>query len=348
MLQALFEYQSLISELYGMEFANSSLYDWGTSLGEAARMACRVTGRSHFLYAHFTKPERREALRTFAEPAGIKLGEVSQDLETGQVDLEDAKKKISQETAGVYVENPSYLGYLETRLDEIAALCHARGALLVVGASPISLGILKPPGEYGADIAVGEGQPLGNHMNYGGPMLGILAAKGERLLRNMPGRMIGMTTTKDGSQRAFCLALQTREQHIRREKATSNICSNVALCAVAAAIYLSLMGPSGLEAICKIALSRARHAIKRLSEVKGIRAPLFHAPHFNEFVVNFDGTGRLVADVYEGLLDRGIQGGRPAKDEFPELGESALYCFTEIHTIQEIDRLADAIGEIVG
>ncbi len=308
-------------------------------------MACRVTGRSEFLYTHFTKPERRDTLRTFTEPVGIRLQEIRHDLETGQVDLEDAKKNISDRTAGVYIENPSYLGPLETRAEELADICHKRGALLVVGAELISLGILKPPGEYEADIVVGDGQPLGNHMNYGGPMLGVLAAKGDRLLRNMPGRIIGMTTTRDGSQHAFCLALQTREQHIRREKATSNICSNVALCAIAAAIYLSLMGPSGLKAICEMAISHAHYAMKRLSDVEGVEAPLFHAPHFNEFTVNFGRTS--AEEVYRKLLEEGIHGGRSLRNEFPELGESALYCCTEVHAKEEIDRLAEIVEKVV-
>jgi len=347
MLQALFEYQSLIAELTGMEFANSSLYDWGSALGEAARMACRVTGRSEFLYTHFTKPERRDTLRTFTEPTGISLSEVGHDKETGQVDIEDAKAKISDRTAALYIENPNYLGPLETRAEELAQLCHDRGALFVVGAEPIGLGVLKPPGEYGADIVVGDGQPLGNHMNYGGPMLGILAARGERLLRQMPGRIIGMTTTKDGTQHAFCLALQTREQHIRREKATSNICSNVALCAVAAAIYLSLLGPSGLKAICEAEVSLAHYAMGRLSEVDGVRAPLFHAPHFNEFTVNFDNAPVTADELYRRLLDAGIHGGRPLKAGFPELGESVLYCITEVHSKDDVEKLAEAVEGIV-
>lgn len=342
MLQTLFEYQSLIAELTGMEYSNSSMYDWASALGEACRMACRITGRNEFLYPHYIKPERFETLKTFVEPAGIKLVEVKQDRKTGQLSLQDLEAKISEKTAGVYIENPSYLGFLETRPDAVAEMAHKKGALFLAGVEPISLGVLRPPGDYGADIVVGEGQPLGNHMNYGGPMLGILAARGERVLRNMPGRIIGMTTTLDGAQRAFCLALQTREQHIRREKATSNICSNVALCAVAAAVYLSLLGPNGLKRLCETILARARYAMKMMGKVKGVEAPAFEAPHFNEFTVRF--TGKRAADVNKQLFRKGIHGGRLLQ-EFPELGEAALYCVTEVHGKEEIDQLVSAMKE---
>jgi glycine dehydrogenase subunit 1 len=237
MLQSLFEYQSMICELTGMDFANSSMYDWASALGEAASMASRVTGRNEFLVPYYIHPERLSTLNAYAEPVGIKIIKIKQDLHSGQIDLSDLKKKISNKTAGVYIENPSYLGFLETQVDELSKISHEKGSLFIVGVDPISLGILKAPGDYGADIVVGEGQPLGNFMNYGGPLLGIFACKGDRLLRQMPGRIIGMTTTIDGKQKAYCMVLQTREQHIRREKATSNICSNEALCAVAGAVF---------------------------------------------------------------------------------------------------------------
>lgn len=347
MLQSLFEYQSMICELTGMDFANSSMYDWASALGEAARMASRVTGRNEFLVPSFIHPERLKTLETYAKPAGIEIIKIKQDLHTGQIDLSDLKKKISNKTAGVYIENPSYLGFLETQVDELSEISHRYGSLFIVGVDPISLGILKAPGDYGADIVIGEGQPLGNYMNFGGPLLGIFACKGNELLRQMPGRIIGMTTTIDGKQKAYCMVLQTREQHIRREKATSNICSNEALCAVAGAVYLSLLGPKGLKKLCMTILTKSHYAMKRLSEIKGVKVPFFDAPHFKEFVVNFDKTRKKVKEIHESLIKNGIQGGKILKEEFPELGESSLYCITEMHRKEDIDMLVEKLEKIL-
>jgi glycine dehydrogenase subunit 1 len=199
------------------------------------------------------------------------------------------ENKISDKTAAVYIENPSYLGFIEENVDEIGGLAHKHGALFIVGVDPTSLGILKPPGEYGADIVVGEAQPLGNPMNFGGPLLGIFACRDDlNLIRQMPGRIIGMTTTLDGSKQGFCMVLQTREQHIRREKATSNICSNEALCAVASAVYMALLGPKGLRELGETIMYRANYAMRLLSKINGVKAPIFKSVHFKEFTVNFD------------------------------------------------------------
>jgi len=347
MLQALFEYQSMICALTEMEFANCSLYDWASALGEAARMASRVTGKNEVIVPHYLHPERLATLRAYSEPAGIEIVEAQQDAETGQIIIADLEKKLSSKTAGVYIENPSYLGYVETEVEAIGDAAHRKGALFIVGVDPISLGIMKPPGEYGADIVIGEGQPLGNRMNFGGPLLGIFTCRGERLLRQMPGRVIGMTTTVDGSQRAYCMVLQTREQHIRREKATSNICSNEALCAVAAAVYLALLGPKGLNSLCKTILTKSQYAMKRLSEIKGLRTPVFDAPHFKEFTVNFERSGKTVQEIHQRLLRKRIHGGRIISQEFPELKETALYCVTEIHARRDIDMLAESLAEIL-
>ncbi len=348
MLQALWEYQSLICELTGMEVANCSMYDWASALGEAARMAARVTKRSRVLVPRLIHPERLEALRAYAEPAGIKIELVSYEPETGQLDLEDLKAKMGDDVAAVYVENPSYLGFIECRVKAIGEVAHDHGALYVVGVDPISLGILEAPGNYGADIVVGEGQPLGNHMNFGGPLLGIMACRADRrLIWQMPGRIIGLTVDAEG-RRAFCMALQAREQHIKRERASSNICTNEALCAVAAAAYLALLGPKGLRELCETILYRAHYAMRELDKLPGVRAPLFKAPHFKEFVVNFDATGLAVQEVHERLLEAGIHGGKPLTGEFPELGQSALYCVTEVHTKADIDALVGALKAILG
>jgi len=347
MLQAMFEYQSMVAELMGMECANSSLYDWATALGEAARMASRVTGRDEFVVPHYIQPDRLRTLETFSEPAGIRIVEVGQDRRTGAILDNDLQQKISSKTAGVYIENPSYLGFFQADAKRIGEIAREKGALFIIGADPISLGLFASPGELGADIAIGEGQPLGNHMNYGGPLLGLFACRGERLLRQIPGRLIGMTVTKDGSSKAFTMVLQTREQHIRREKATSNICTNEALCALAAAAYLSLMGPRGLERLDKIILGNSSYAMRELERLNGVKAPLFEAQHFKEFVVGFDGTGLSASHINAKLLQRGIQGGIPLHDQFPGLGQSALCCVTELHTRESLDRLVAATRAIL-
>jgi glycine dehydrogenase subunit 1 len=347
MLQSMFEYQSLICSLTEMDYANSSLYDWSTALGEAARMSVRVTGRGEFLVPHYIHPERLGTLKTYCEPAEIRIVELNQDRGTGAVDLSDLQRKISSRTAGVYLEWPSFLGFIEESCDQIADLTHRNGSLFVIGCEPTSLGALKTPGELKADIAVGEGQPLGNHMNYGGPLLGIFACKGEGLLRNMPGRIIGSTTTQDGRQDAYCMALQTREQHIRRGKATSNICTNEALLSLAAAMYLSLLGPAGMAELSSTIAERTHYAMEQLSKVPGVKAPGFDAFHYMEFTVNFDKTGKKVSQINDALLSAGIQGGFDLSKPFPELGQTALYCVTEVHTHRDIDMLRDELRIIL-
>jgi len=349
LLQALFEYQSMICEITAMDVANSSMYDWASALGEAVRMAARLTHRDVALVPKTIHPERLDTLRTYSEPAGIGIEPIDYDLKTGQLDIEDLKEKLSGKTATVYVENPTYLGFIETQVEEIAEETHNHEALLVVGVDPTSLGVLEPPGEYGADIVVGEGQPLGNQMNYGGPLLGIFSCRDDlRLVRQMPGRVVGMTTTVKDGKRGFCMALQTREQHIRRERATSNICSNETLCSVAAAVYVALLGPKGLRELGETIMSKSHYAMQVLGKIDGVKAPVFKAPHFKEFTVNFDGSGRTVSEVHRGLLERHVHGGKDLSKEFPELGESALYCVTETHSKRDIDNLASALEQILG
>jgi glycine dehydrogenase subunit 1 len=266
------------------------------------------------------------------------------------LNLENLKHQVSEKTTAVYIENPSYLGFVETQVEEIAEITHDSGALFITGVDPTSLGVLKPPGEYGADIVVGEGQPLGNHLNFGGPLLGLFACRDEmELIRQMPGRVIGMTTTLSGGKTGFCMALQTREQHIRREKATSNICTNEALCAVASASYLAMLGPHGLRELSEIIMTKTQHAMQELAKIKGVKAPLFKTPHFKEFTVNFDKTGKTVRVLHQALLKQhGIHGGRDISKEFPELGQTALYCITEVHSKTDIDQLAQALTKALG
>lgn len=347
MLQALFEYQSLIAELVGLGAVNASMYDWATSLGEAALMCARVTGRRKFIVPRLISKDRLSVLQNYIAGPALELVEVGYDRKTGQLDLAQLGSEIDANTAGVYIENPSYLGFLETQVNEVADAAHSKGALFVVGVNPISLGLLKAPGDYGADIVIGEGQPLGNPVSFGGPTLGIFACRDEqRLIRQLPGRLIGMTTTLDGKTRGFTMVLQTREQHIRRERATSNICSNEALCAVAAAIYMVTLGPRGLRELAETCAANASYAMKRLNKLKGIKSPIFESPHFNEFTLKC--TTGSIDKLNAGLLKQEIQGGKPLCGEFPELGEAVLLCATELHKKEDIDLLVSATAKTMG
>jgi glycine dehydrogenase subunit 1 len=347
MLQLLFEYQSLICELTSMDVANSSMYDWASALGEAARMSTRLTGRQEILIPHIIHPDRYATLATYIDPAGIHTQKVNYDRSSGLLSLENLENLISEKTAAIYIENPSYLGFIETQGSKIAEIAHDHGALFIVGVDPISLGVLKPPGEYGADIVIGEGQPLGNHMNFGGPLLGIFATRDDlKMIRQIPGRIVGLTTTRDERDVGFCMVLQTREQHIRRHKATSNICSNESLCAIASAAYMTLLGPRGLKGLGENILLRSHYAMKLLSEIKGVRAPIFRSQHFKEFTIGFNGL--KTQEVHERLFEHRIHGGKDVSREFPELGNIGLYCVTEVHSEREIAKLADALNEIFG
>jgi glycine dehydrogenase subunit 1 len=274
----------------------------------------------------------------------MRIEKVNYDSTTGMMDLEDLKAKAGEKTAAVYVETPSYLGFSEENVDAIGEIAHENKALYIAGVDPISLGVLKAPGSYGADVVIGEGQPLGNHMSYGGPLLGIFACNHDNaIIRQMPGRIIGITETIADKRRAYVMTLQTREQHIRREKATSNICSNQALCSVASAVYLSLLGPNGLRDLAETCTSKANYLMHRINDLPGVKAPIFKAYHFKEFTVRYE--KKKTSEVNKVLLAHGYQGGKPLKPDFPELGESALFCVTEMHTKEDIDGLVTVLKE---
>lgn len=348
-LQILFEYQSMMCELTNMDVANCSMYDWASALAEAARMCARKTGRNEIVVPKIIHPERLATLKAYAEPIGIRIIQVDYHKNTGQLQLEHLKRVISSKTCAIYVENPSFLGFVEEEVDEIAHLAHGGGALFIVGVDPSSLGVLRPPGDYDADVVIGEAQPLGNAMNFGGPLLGIMATRDDlQLVRQMPGRIIGLTASQVDGRRGFCMTLQTREQHIRRERATSNICSNEALCAVASAVYMSLMGKEGMRELGEDIALRANYAIRLLSEIHNLTVPLFSSSHFKEFTVNFDDVNKSVKEVNTELLRRNIQGGRDISAELPETGQTGLFCVTEMHTAKQIEGLASAIAEIIG
>jgi glycine dehydrogenase subunit 1 len=338
LLQALWEYQSLICELTGMDAANTSMYDGSTALGEAARMAYRLRGGRIFLIPRALRHNRRAVLANYVLGTGIEVREIDYDHETGMLDLAKLKQALSPDVCGVYVENPNFFGRFEEQLAEIRA---STQAVFVVGVNPIAQAVIRPPGDFGADIVIGEGQPLGTQMNFGGPLLGMFACRQEHI-RKMPGRVIGLTRDANG-HRAFCMTLQTREQHIRREKAMSNICTNESLLAVAAAAYLSILGANGLRRVAAENIRRARDLAAAINKIPGFTAPNFRGAHFNEFVVRRE---KGYADVHRVLLAKGIHGGLPLTRQLSELKDAALFATTGRHTPEAVARLLAALEAI--
>lgn len=335
-LQAIFEYQTMISELTGLPVSNASMYDGASALAEACVMSCEATRRNEILIASSVHPESRQVLKTYAKYRNIKVTEV--EYKNGQVDLDDLNAKINKDTAAVIVQNPNFFGIIED-VEAIAEITHKNKSLLTVSADPISLSILKSPGQMGADIAVGEGQSLGNALNFGGPYLGFMAVT-EKLMRKMPGRIVGQTTDKDG-KRGFVLTLQTREQHIRRDKATSNICTNQALNALQATMYLTFMGKEGLKKVAKLCFNKSHYAYDELIK-SGKFKPLFTAPFFKEFVVTSENS---IDDLNEKLLESNIIGGYNIEKDYPDLKNGYLVAVTEKRSKEEIDILARKAGE---
>ncbi len=348
LLQALFEFQSMIADLTEMDAVNSSLYDGSTALGESARMAVRATGRYKVLIPKSLHPDKASVLHNYTEPVGISTVTYDYDRETGSADIDDLQSKLDRETAAVYSETPTFFGTLDPEAVRIPSLCHEKGALAISGFDPISLGGLKPPGAYDADIVVADGQSISSETNLGGPLLGIIGCRGDALLRQIPGRLIGLTTTVDGKQRAYSMALQTREQHIRRERATSNICTNEALLGVGAAVYLSLLGPTGLRTLFETILVRTNYAIRRLGELSHATIPRFQGQHYQEFVATFKGRKNRVSMIDKALISQGIHGGKNLVNDFPELGESSLLCVTEKHSTDMVDKLRNVLEKVLG
>ncbi len=347
LLQALFEYQSLMADLLEMDVVNASMYDGSTALAESLLMSVRLTKRKKVLIPKIINKEYLDVIQTYLAPHSIEVIRVEYDRKTAQLDFSDVRNKIDDDVAALYVENPNFLGFIEENIDEISELVHKKGALLIVGVDLISLGVLKPPGRYGADIVVGEAQPLGIGLNYGGPYLGIFAIRDDyKIVRQMPGRLIGMTTTINGEEKAFTMILQTREQHIRREKATSNICTNEALCALRAAVYLSLVGSDGLRDIGIKILENSHYALDRINELTNVEAPLFSSSFFKQFPIRFKGVN--IDALNTKLYQKGILGGLPLASHFNEFKDVALYCFTEILTRNDIDFLIYVFREVLG
>jgi len=338
-LQAIFEYQSLICMLTGMEVANASMYDGATSLAEAALMAIRLTNRKEVILSQTIHPEYRQTLETYLKNLDVNI-KMAPFTKGGLSDFNWIEKEISSQCAAILIQSPNFFGAIEDT-ESFSTLAHKNGSLQIVSVvEPISLGILKSPGELGADIVAGEGQSLGIPMNYGGPSLGLFASL-EKYVRNIPGRIVGETVDVKG-RRGYVLTLATREQHIRRERATSNICTNQALCALIATVYLAAMGKSGMKEVAEQNIQKAHYAKNALSKIKGLNLK-FSGEIFNEFVIE---TKKPPTEINEQLLKRSIIGGLDLQRYYPELKNCMLFCVTEYNTKEEIDVMLETISKI--
>ncbi len=336
-LQATYEYQSMIAELTAMDIANASMYDGSSALAEAALMALSPPKRNKILVSKTVNPFYRQVIETYISGQNVILEII--EHEDGITNIHDLKQKINDQTAAVVIQHPNFFGYLEDMV-EIGAIAHENGALYITSNDPVSLALLAPPGDYDADIATGEGQALGNSLNYGGPYLGVFAAK-EKFLRKMPGRIVGETVdTKNRT--GYVLTFQAREQHIRREKATSNICTNQALNALAATVYLALMGRSGLEQVAGASLNNSHYLADKISNLEGFDLK-FKKPFFKEFVIH---TPIDPDKIIQRMISRNIQPGIDLGKFDYDLRDCLLIAVTEKRTKQEMDQFVDALSSL--
>jgi len=333
-LQAIYEYQTMIAHLTGTEIANASMYDGSSAMAEAAVLCCKMSDRTRILVARSVHPEYRRVLQTYAWANGYSILEIP-DAPSGLLDMASLENHLDDTVAAVIIQSPNFFGCIED-IGPVADAVHQKGALLIAGFTDgTALGILKPAGACGADFVVGEGQSFGNALNYGGPYLGIFAAR-EKFLRRIPGRLAGQTLDKNG-KRGFVLTLQTREQHIRREKATSNICSNEALCALAAAVYLAALGKN-LRRLAVLNVYKTQYLKSKLLQLSGWKAA-FPSPVYNEFVM-FCPDDRA---ANEKLKKEGIVGGYALAADYPELKSALLFCVTEMISKEDMDRVVDIL-----
>ncbi|UEL49024.1 aminomethyl-transferring glycine dehydrogenase subunit GcvPA [Terrisporobacter hibernicus] len=331
-LQSIFEFQSMIAEITKMDIANASMYDGATAAVEGCLLAVSKTRRKKVVVGKTVHPETRKVLKTYLQFNNCEVVEVDYDRESGMTDLNRLNEVVDEDTACVLLQNPNFFGVIED-VDEVGQIAHDKKAMYVLSVNPITLSVLKSPGEVGADVAVGDAQPLGNALNYGGPYVGFLAIK-SGLIRKMPGRVVGQTVDRDGN-RCYCLTLQTREQHVRREKATSNICSNQGLCALNSAIYMATMGKKGYEEVAMQNMQKSHYAVKKISEGEKFQ-PLFKGRFFNEFVVK---SPIEVDELNKKLLENNILGGYDLGKDYPELAGCTMICVTEKRSVDEIDKL---------
>jgi len=336
-LQVIYEWQTFISELTGQDLANASVYDGATATADAMIMTKIITKKNKVLIAKSLNPEYKKVLQTYAEANEIEIKEIN--YKDGLLALDELKKELDEKTASVIVQNPNFFGCIES-LGEIINLVHDKGALSIVAVSePVSLGLLKPAGEFDADFVTGEGQSFGIPMSFGGPGVGFYAAK-QKHARFVPGRLSGKTTDSEGKE-GFILTLQAREQHIRREKAISNICTNQGLMTVIATIHLALLGKNGLKEMAELNLQKAHYAKEKIKELNEFEI-LFDAPFFNEFVTKTPNAEK----VKEKLLEKKIISGFSLEKDFPELKDCVLFCVTEMNSKKEIDKMVEVLKEV--
>lgn len=345
--QALFEYTSMMGELLNMDVVNVPTYDGYQAAATAIRMAARITGRSEALITQTIDPDKLSKIRDYCKP-DIEIGLLPYDRDTGQMDLDALHEIISSNTAAVYFENPSYLGFVELNGDEISKISHAHGAVSVVSADPLSLGVLIPPVEYGADIVCGDIQALGMHMQLGTGQAGFIASRDEeKYVMEYPSRLFGISSTVVPGEYGFGDVAYERTSFAIREEGKEWVGTAAALWGITAGVYLALMGPQGMVEIGAGIMARSQYAMLQLDAISGVKAPLFQSPHFREFIVNFDDTGKSVTEINKALLGEGIFGGVDLSARFPELGQSAMYCVTEVHSQKDMDTLAKVLEEVV-
>lgn len=345
--QALFEYTSMMGELLNMDVVNVPTYDWLQAAATSICMASRITGRREVLVSRTISSDKLSKIRDYCKPK-IRIKLLDYDSETGQPNLNSLEVGISSKTAAVYFENPSYLGFIEAHGDKISKIAHDHGAVCIVGVDPISLGILAPPIEYGADIVCGDIQPFGMHVQFGGGHAGFIATRDEeKYVMEYPSRLFGIAPTSVEGEYGFGDVAYKRTSFALREEGKEFVGTATALWGITAGVYLALMGPQGMREIGEGIMQRSHYAMLQMSKIKGVKSPVFQSTHFKEFVVNFDGTGKKVAEINKALLRHKIFGGKDLTKEFPELGNSALYCITEVHTKDDIDRLVNALKEVV-
>lgn len=349
--QAWFEFCSQLGELFNLDLVGLPVRSWGSAAGHAIRMAARLTGRNEVAVVRAIDPERLSVIRNYCEPPEmanhIAVRLIAYDPATGLIDMDNLRAAVTDRTAAVYFEVPSYLGVIEHQAAEIAAIARAAGAETIVGVDPISLGVLAAPADYGADLVVGTIQTLGVHMHAGGGVGGFIASRDEpRYAEEYPTLFISIAETRKPGEHGFGLGLFHQTSYGLRDKGNDWTGHSVYMWAIAATAYMAMMGPQGFAEAGKVILQRAHHAAQLLSRINGVRVA-FPSGFFKEFVVNFDETGKSVADINEALRAKGIFGGKDLSSNFPELGQSALYCVTEIHTLSDIERLAGALNEVV-
>ena len=344
--QALFEYASMLGELVDMDVVSVPTYDGSQAAASALRMACRITERSTVIIPRSLNPDRTSIIRNYCYPQ-IDVVTIDYDERSGLLDMEDLKSKMSERVAGVYLENPSFLGVTETNAAEIAKLAHDHGAMSVVGIDPISLGVLAPPPRYGADIVCGELQSLGIHMYYGGGRGGFIASPDEeRIVSQYPTRLFGIVPTVDRAW-GFGDVAWERTSFARREDSKEYVGTMAALWGITAGVYLAHLGPQGMEDVGRTIMQRSAYAAEELGKIEGVSSPALGVQFFQEFVVNLDKAGKTAAEMNDALLEMGIFGGIDLSRDFPKLGESLLLSVTEVHTKEDIDKLVRSVRQVV-